>query len=381
MTSSSPAGRTWTFLAPSSGRPSGGDIARFELVNALARRGSEVVRVVHLPTPEATAHSPSDLPWFAFDEAVQHQFTTDLDPDRLNDTDVVVYSTNALSTALPPGDPGVGRCLVEALQGGRSWLPVLFLQGHGVFRPIVEDLALRLPGLKVCVGRWLADLAVEAGVPPAAVVHVPNGLDPRRFRIRRPIEGRAPRVTMNFNPYPVKGGRAGLEALGLLRHRLNVPATVFGTLPMERGAGPDFDFLLSPSQETLAGVVYSEASMFLQPSHREGFGLCAVEAMACGCALVTTANGGSADYAFDGETAIICGGGAAEMAEGLARLTRDDVLRIRIATNGSRFVERFRWETSAEHLVGVVSLRLAERDGDLADERVDLDEVVHRLRG
>ena len=42
-------------------------------------------------------------------------------------------------------------------------------------------------------------------------------------------------------------------------------------------------------------------------------------------------NGGSADYAFDGETALVCGPDAEEMAEALVRLVTDDDLRVRIA--------------------------------------------------
>ena len=49
-----------------------------------------------------------------------------------------------------------------------------------------------------------------------------------------------------------------------------------------------------------------------------------VESMACGCALVSTANGGSSDYAVDGETALVCGSDPAEMSEAVARLVRDE---------------------------------------------------------
>ena len=82
--------------------------------------------------------------------------------------------------------------------------------------------------------------------------------------------------------------------------------------------------------------------------------MCAVEAMACGCALVTTANGGSDDYAHHEETALVCGPDPAEMTDALARLAGDDPLRIRLATAGARFVERFRWETSAARLTRFV---------------------------
>ena len=90
--------------------------------------------------------------------------------------------------------------------------------------------------------------------------------------------------------------------------------------------------------------------------------MCAVEAMACGCALVTTANGGSAEYARDGETAVVCGASADDMAEALAELARDDARRARLATNGARFVERFRWSSSAARLEELVTGRLARGD-------------------
>lgn len=372
---------TWTFLAPGCPRPTGGDIARFELVNALARDGWSRVRVVHVPTAEIRMRDLSDLPWFAFDDAVEHLFAADLDPSAIPASDVVVYSTKLLSTALAPEQRVYGDRLLEELQGrnGRTWLPIAFLQGHGVFPAVVEDLAFRLPGPKVCVGSWLADLLVRRGVPVADVVHIPNGLDPARFRILQPIEGRSPRVTMNFDPYPVKRGDVGLDAIERLRGALAVPGTVFGTVPLERALAPGVEFVLSPTQAVLAARVYNEATMFLQPSRQEGFGMCAVESMACGCALVTTSNGGSDDYAFDGETAIVCGGEAEQMTEAMSRLVRDDALRVRLATNGARFVGRFRWTTSAERIGQVAAQRLSEPDRHRSREMIVLGEIREQL--
>jgi glycosyltransferase involved in cell wall biosynthesis len=374
--------RTWTFLAPACPRPTGGDIARFELVNGIARQGRDLVRVVHVPTWEMHMRDLSDLPWFAFDPRVEQQFAPDLDPDAIPDSDVVVYSTKLLATALSPDYIATGRRLVAQLQADRDrrWLPILFLQGQGVWPAPVEELSLQLPGPKVCVGAWMAEHLVKRGVPPADVVHIPNGLDPQVFRLRRPIEGREPRVAMNFDPFPAKRGTVGVDAIDRLYRRLAVPATVFGTISIGRALAPGLDFVFSPTQQQLAEQIYSSASLFLQPSRQEGFGLCAVEAMACGCALVTTANGGSAEYAVDGETAIVCGSEAEEMAEAMSRLVTDDGLRARIAGNGSRYVERFRWPESAARLVAVATACLADAGRYRAAEAVDLDAVVVRLR-
>jgi glycosyltransferase involved in cell wall biosynthesis len=294
-----------------------------------------------------------------------------------------VFSPNVLSAALSPASMTTGRRLVDALQGqpARHWLPVLLLQGFGVFEPPIESLALGLPGGKVCVGGWLEAVAARAGVPPAALLHLPNGLDPERFQLRRPIEGRTPRIAMNYDPYSVKGGLVGLDAVERLHHRLAVPATLFGTVPLDRELGARLEHLRSPSQDTLARVVYSEASIFLQPSLREGFGMCAVESMACGCALVTTSNGGSDDYAIDGETAIVCGGEAAQMEEAMGRLVLDDRLRTRIATAGARFVERFRWPTNAARLTEFVVEQRRRQEGGSWGDPVDLDAVLRDLHG
>lgn len=371
---------TWSFLAPGCPRPTGGDIARFEIVNALARAGHSV-RVVHLPTSEMWIRELRDLPWFKFDPMVEHVFADDLDPESIPDSDVVVYSTKLLATALAPEVRAIGRHLVDALQslGGHTWLPMLFLQGHGVFPPVVEELALSLPGPKVCVGSWLADLLRRRGVAPEDAVHIPNGIDPETFRIIRPIATRRPLVAMNFDPYPAKRGRVGIEALELLWRERGVPGALFGTIPLEREVEAGLSFLLSPSQATLAEAIYNEASTFLQPSKQEGFGLCAVEAMACGCALVTTSNGGSDDYAVDGETAIVCGGEVAEMTEAMGRLVADDSLRLRIATAGARSVEQFRWPTSASRIARLATERLAAAELGEPGRHVDIDPIISAL--
>jgi len=345
---------TWTFVAPTLARPTGGDLAMFEVANAIARRGRDLVQIAHVPWRGSGIRTLSEVPWFDFDGAVEHRFRSDLDPDGLPDADALVFSTKLLASALSTEAEPTGPRLVRSLQRPlhRGCLAILFLQGHGVFGPEVEELACRLPGPKVCVGSWLASLLVEQGVPRGDVVHIPNGVDPQQFRVLRSIEGRPAQVSMNFDPHPVKGGSAGIAALEQLHRRQSVPATVFGTRPPDRPLSAGLTFVPSPTRASIVDI-YNASSLFLQPSEREGFGMCAVEAMASGCALVTTANGGSADYAFDGETALVCDAGPDAMQDALSRLVRDDPLRIALATAGARYVERFRWAATAERFVGL----------------------------
>lgn len=333
-------------------RPAGGLFALYELANALAATGRDAVHIVHMPSHEARFRSPADIPWFEFDDAVTHQFPPSLDPDLLPEADIVLYTVKSIAIALTPEAGAEGRRLIERLQteatpAGR---PMLFVQALGVFSTESEMLALAGPGPKVCVASWIAGNLVRSGLPAAEVVHIANGLDHRTFRLTTPIAGRAPLIAMNHNPHSLKNIDAGIDALEAVHRELGVPSVLFGSLVPPRPLEAGMRFVVSPTQSELAASVYRDASIYLQPSTQEGFGLCAIEAMACGCALVTADNGGSDDYAIDDETAVVCDSDAGAMADALRRLLADDARRIRIAANGERYVERFRWATSARRL-------------------------------
>jgi glycosyltransferase involved in cell wall biosynthesis len=352
----------WTFLVPGLVRLSGGNVALFEYANAIARReGEHAVAIAHLPTKEGTLKDVSQIPWFEFHPAVEHVFMTDLDPDALPSADVLFYSVMAVALAAESGADPASRRFLEQIQAPASdaGLPILFVQALGIFPDPIEALALQGAGPKLCVAAWIAKALGEKGLPPSEVTHIPNGIDHRTFRVSRPIAARELQVAMNFNPHPLKQIDAGIEALRRLHREQEVPSILFGhRLPGEPpGQGIRFAYMLD--QAAVAESIYNTSAMYLQPSVIEGFGLCALEAMACGCALVTTDNGGSAEYAVDGETALFCGHEVDDMVETLIRLARDEPLRTRIATNGCRFVERFRWEASAERLARLAQDMLA----------------------
>jgi glycosyltransferase involved in cell wall biosynthesis len=119
---------------------------------------------------------------------------------------------------------------------------------------------------------------------------------------------------------------------------------------------------VDPPQDFIVEEIYNRSRVFLCASRYEGFGFPSVEAMACGAALVTTANGGSADYAIDGETALVCEpGDVTALTDCVERLVSEDELRVRIATRGMEFVrEHFNWDSSAEELESVLGAYATE---------------------
>ena len=70
--------------------------------------------------------------------------------------------------------------------------------------------------------------------------------------------------------------------------------------------------------------------VFVVPSHQEGLCIAALEAMACGCPVVSTRCGGPEEFVIDGETGFLVGFDPVEMADAVRRITGNDVLRERL---------------------------------------------------
>lgn len=94
--------------------------------------------------------------------------------------------------------------------------------------------------------------------------------------------------------------------------------------------------------------VYRHAIALVYPSLYEGFGMPVIEAMACGCPVITTNQGALKESA--GEAAItIDGYSVDEMAEALWKV-RDPEIRDLLIARGVAQAARFRWSDSAEVL-------------------------------
>jgi O-antigen biosynthesis protein len=88
--------------------------------------------------------------------------------------------------------------------------------------------------------------------------------------------------------------------------------------------------------------LYSEAAVFLDGSEFQGFGRCALEAMACGAACVLTDLGGVLEYARHEDNALLTPPGqAASMAAAILRLLDDSSLRQRLIASGLSTATRF----------------------------------------
>jgi glycosyltransferase involved in cell wall biosynthesis len=100
-------------------------------------------------------------------------------------------------------------------------------------------------------------------------------------------------------------------------------------------------------------LLYNTATMLVVPSKGEGFGLPAVEAMACGLPVAASNRNslpevlGDAGLLFDPDS-------EAAIAASLLRLLRDPDLRIELGRRGLARAGAFSWDAGADTMVRVL---------------------------
>lgn len=167
------------------------------------------------------------------------------------------------------------------------------------------DESYRLPLHHIVIATWLQELMQEK-FQKTPVALVPNGVDTQVFYPEPDpiLQQQAPYVLLLYHDLPWKGFADGLTVYQAVRFKhpeLNLK--VFGMMPqpeLPEGA----EYIQSPTPTQLRKL-YSNATLFLFPSWREGWGLPVLEAMACKTGVVTTNVGFIPDYAENGKHCFI----------------------------------------------------------------------------
>jgi glycosyltransferase involved in cell wall biosynthesis len=219
------------------------------------------------------------------------------------------------------------------------------------------------------------DIAADMGVDPARMTVVPVGVDHAVFRPRpelSPVPGRI--MVTSSSDVPMKGLVPLLEAVAKLRTEREIELVVIGNPRPDGRVARTIERLgLAPVVHCVSGISddelaqnYAQAQVAVVPSLYEGFSLPAIEAMACGVALVATTGGALPEVIGDhGVTGLLVPPNDPEaLASAIRRLLDDDELRRRLSAAGrERVLGRFTWQVTAKGTAAEYRALLADSTG------------------
>jgi glycosyltransferase involved in cell wall biosynthesis len=126
--------------------------------------------------------------------------------------------------------------------------------------------------------------------------------------------------------------------------------------------------------------LYSLARALLFPSYSESFGLPLVEAMACGCPVITSTGGACPEIVGDAAL-VIDPTDVGGLTESLRRVLVDADLRRVLVENGLRRAAAFSWRGSAERMIEIFEEVVHKGKQTIGSERVFQVIGVQKPRG
>ncbi len=112
--------------------------------------------------------------------------------------------------------------------------------------------------------------------------------------------------------------------------------------------------------DALLPALYQAAEALVYPSLFEGFGFPPVEAMACGCPVISSARGALAEVVADAAD-IVDPLDVSAIAAALQRVATDSAHCDRLRAAGFRNAQRFDWQRYAEAVLGIYEAAAARR--------------------
>lgn len=221
------------------------------------------------------------------------------------------------------------------------------------------------------LARAIADPAVRLAANSGALRRAVAG------RARRPVlDGVGGIRTTQFRPDPSRRDGAPLRVLlngrrsrakkgtdlvlASLRSLGGVPAfevVLFDSVDAHNRQDPrdgaplpaNARFVLNPSQDELVAL-YQSSHVFVAAERKAGWCNTALEALACGCALVCTSSG-TRDFARDGENALVTWRHPFFLGRAIRRVLADTAVRERLAAAGPASAEPWAWPRLAAKLL------------------------------
>ncbi len=248
---------------------------------------------------------------------------------------------------------------------------------------VARMLAHRQEAIIAISSNTAADIERFFGIPRARQHVILNGIDRGRFCPgNRTLAVRQAKERWGLNApfflyvsrleHPAKNHVRLIEAFSQLKAKTQSPwllvlggsdwhgAETIHAAAQGSAAKEDIRFLGFVADADLP-TLYRAASAFVYPSLFEGFGFPPVEAMACGCPVISSTRGALAEVVADA-AALVNPEDVQDIARQLERVATDGEFRRRLVQAGYQNARRFDWQANARAVLTVyeTAVRIAK---------------------
>lgn len=371
VASDPPTGENWevpnnedkirvTFILPGfPRRPVGGYKVIYSYANMLARSGHSVT-VAHA-SENRFRYADSALPKLGVAASMRHARdlvtrSTSVKWFEMDPAVNVLHSPRMSAGSLPDGDVVVASsCWTAPFVSGlpqRKGKKFYFLQHYESWaaNESFVDKTWRLPITKIVISKWLQDRAHELGVSAS---YVPNAIDAMEFPQGPRIADRKFGVCGLVSDLPWKRTDLFIDTLQIAKKKYpQLEAIAFGTCDRPAELPKWVHFIQSPTHATLTKDIYQSSRVYLCTSDAEGWHLPPAEAMASGCAVVSTDIRGVAEYA-DGFAQFAPIGDPFGLSSRVLALLLDEELCSKVATASHEHITSYSPEDATNRLYEV----------------------------
>ncbi len=225
------------------------------------------------------------------------------------------------------------------------------------YRLVVGPRAARAQALITVSEFSRRELASHLGYAPERFQVIPNGVDPsfrppmtqdlEDFRTRRGLPPRYFAVVGNTKPFK------NLSVLLPIADGLPAPLVLLAGRGARRTIGFGEKVIeLSPLSDEELVRFYAGAVAVLVPSRYEGFGLPALEAMACGAPVIVSSSGSHPEV-VGGAGILVAPDNPLAWREACLRVFRDEALRRELSAAGMERASRSSWDDCARQTLQV----------------------------
>ncbi|SEF80466.1 glycosyltransferase family 4 protein [Lachnospira multipara] len=231
--------------------------------------------------------------WYKFNEGVIKRTIFDYEKEIRKDEEVIIATD--VRTAKPVSELSINcKKKMYFIQGFENWV----LSDEEVF----ETYGLGL--CNITVSNWLKNLVDMHSKTPSFCVA--NGVNCDIFKKEKDLKNRDKySIAFHYNSSKNKAGNDAIEVIKRLHNQIPELKVYAVSIEKKTDIIPEYvNYIYKASQEKVAKI-NNKCRVFLSTSVEEGFGLPGIEAMACGCILVSTKNTGVFEYANESENAVL----------------------------------------------------------------------------